>query len=151
MNAVIYRRVSSKEQIERTSLESREAACRDNARFKGFDVLKVFVEQGESVNPKFYGLGQPRHSGVRTVVTTGRALHAASGNKVFLSGCILASYCIGHGTYRRGTSGILRDLEKDVQGRSRDRRRSALRLTAHRALCSTRKTSAVGEGVSHAA
>jgi hypothetical protein len=35
MNAVIYCRVSSKEQIEGTSLESQEAACRDYARSKG--------------------------------------------------------------------------------------------------------------------
>ncbi|MGD0309679.1 MAG: recombinase family protein [Acidobacteriota bacterium] len=48
MNAVIYCRVSSKEQIEGTSLESQEAACRDFAQSKGMRVLKVFVEQGES-------------------------------------------------------------------------------------------------------
>ena len=48
MNAVIYCRVSSKEQIEGTSLESQEAACRDYAQSKGMPVLKVFVEQGES-------------------------------------------------------------------------------------------------------
>ena len=48
MNAVIYCRVSSKEQIEGTSLETQEAACRDYAQSKGMRVLKVFVEQGES-------------------------------------------------------------------------------------------------------
>jgi DNA invertase Pin-like site-specific DNA recombinase len=48
MNAVIYCRVSSKEQIEGTSLESQEASCRDFALSKGMRVLKVFVEQGES-------------------------------------------------------------------------------------------------------
>ena len=48
MNAVIYCRVSSKEQIEGTSLESQEVACRDYAQAKGMRVLKVFVEQGES-------------------------------------------------------------------------------------------------------
>ena len=48
MNAVIYCRVSSKEQIDGTSLESQEVACRDYARSKGMSVLKVFVEQGES-------------------------------------------------------------------------------------------------------
>src|ERR1039458_5598173 len=48
MNAVIYCRVSSKEQIEGTSLESQELACHDYARSKGMRVLKVFVEQGES-------------------------------------------------------------------------------------------------------
>ncbi len=48
MNVVIYVRVSSKEQVEGTSLESQELACRDYARSKGMIVLKVFVEQGES-------------------------------------------------------------------------------------------------------
>ncbi|HEV2199745.1 MAG TPA: recombinase family protein [Bryobacteraceae bacterium] len=48
MNGVIYCRVSSKEQIEGTSLESQQAACREYARAKNIDILKVFVEQGES-------------------------------------------------------------------------------------------------------
>jgi DNA invertase Pin-like site-specific DNA recombinase len=48
MNAIIYCRVSSKEQIEGTSLESQAAACRDYAQSKGMRVLRVFVEQGES-------------------------------------------------------------------------------------------------------
>jgi site-specific DNA recombinase len=48
MNAIIYCRVSSKEQIEGTSLESQEAACRDYAQSKHMRVLNVFVEQGES-------------------------------------------------------------------------------------------------------
>ena len=48
MNGVIYCRVSSKEQMAGTSLESQEAACREYARSKDIRVLKVFVEQGES-------------------------------------------------------------------------------------------------------
>ena len=48
MNGVIYCRVSSKEQIDGTSLESQEAACREYARHKQIDVLRVFVERGES-------------------------------------------------------------------------------------------------------
>ncbi|HSU55811.1 MAG TPA: recombinase family protein [Candidatus Dormibacteraeota bacterium] len=48
MNVVIYCRVSSKEQIAGTSLESQERACRDYANAKGMRVLKVFIEQGES-------------------------------------------------------------------------------------------------------
>jgi site-specific DNA recombinase len=48
MNAIIYCRVSSKEQIEGTSLESQEAACRDYAQAKGIHIVSVFVEQGES-------------------------------------------------------------------------------------------------------
>ncbi len=45
---IIYCRVSSKEQIQGTSLESQEAACREYARSKGIEVVKVFVEEGES-------------------------------------------------------------------------------------------------------
>ena len=48
MNGVIYCRVSSKEQIEGTSLESQEAACREYAKAKNIKVLRAFVEQGES-------------------------------------------------------------------------------------------------------
>lgn len=48
MNGIIYCRVSSKEQIEGTSLESQEAACREYARSHNINTLEVFVEQGES-------------------------------------------------------------------------------------------------------
>ena len=48
MNGVVYCRVSSKEQVEGTSLESQESACREYARSKDIRLLKVFVEQGES-------------------------------------------------------------------------------------------------------
>jgi DNA invertase Pin-like site-specific DNA recombinase len=57
MNGVIYCRGSSREQIEGTSLESQEAACREYARSKDIRVLKVFVEQGESA--KFADRTQP--------------------------------------------------------------------------------------------
>jgi len=48
MNAVVYCRVSSKEQIEGTSLESQESACREYARQHDLAVVKVFIERGES-------------------------------------------------------------------------------------------------------
>jgi DNA invertase Pin-like site-specific DNA recombinase len=48
MNGIIYCRVSSKEQVEGTSLESQELACREYARSKNIRILKVFVERGES-------------------------------------------------------------------------------------------------------
>src|SRR5713101_4669243 len=48
MNGVIYCRVSSKEQIEGTSLESQRLACEEYARSNNIGVLKVFIEQGES-------------------------------------------------------------------------------------------------------
>jgi DNA invertase Pin-like site-specific DNA recombinase len=48
MNAVIYCRVSSRDQTEGTSLDSQELACRDFARAHHYTVLKTFVEQGES-------------------------------------------------------------------------------------------------------
>ncbi|PYV26872.1 MAG: hypothetical protein DMG24_06035 [Acidobacteria bacterium] len=41
MNGVIYCRVSSKEQIEGTSLESQEQACREYARSHNIKVLKI--------------------------------------------------------------------------------------------------------------
>jgi DNA invertase Pin-like site-specific DNA recombinase len=48
MNAVIYCRVSSEEQIKGTSLDSQEEACLDYARRHNMTVSKVFVEEGES-------------------------------------------------------------------------------------------------------
>jgi len=47
-NCVIYCRVSSKEQIEGTSLESQEIACTEYAKTHKMQVLKTFVERGES-------------------------------------------------------------------------------------------------------
>ena len=48
MNAVVYARVSSKEQIAGTSLESQELACREYARRNQLEVVRVFVDKGES-------------------------------------------------------------------------------------------------------
>jgi len=48
MNAVIYCRVSSKEQVEGTSLESQEIACRDYAQRNHLNVAQVFIDRGES-------------------------------------------------------------------------------------------------------
>ncbi len=48
MKAVIYCRVSSKEQVDGTSLESQEIACREYAARNRIDVARVFVERGES-------------------------------------------------------------------------------------------------------
>ena len=47
-HGVIYCRVSSKEQIEGTSLESQELACREFARSKGIAIQRIFVGRGES-------------------------------------------------------------------------------------------------------
>jgi site-specific DNA recombinase len=48
MNAVIYCRVSSKEQVEGTSLESQELACKEYAARNRLTVVRIFVERGES-------------------------------------------------------------------------------------------------------
>ncbi len=45
---VIYVRVSSKDQMEGTSLEVQEEACKAHAQRNGWEVLKIFVEKGES-------------------------------------------------------------------------------------------------------
>ena len=45
---IIYCRVSSKEQVEGTSLENQERLCREYATRNGLNILKVFVEMGES-------------------------------------------------------------------------------------------------------
>src|SRR5581483_10156288 len=48
MNGIIYCRVSSKEQVDGTSLESQESACREYARQNAIHVANVFIERGES-------------------------------------------------------------------------------------------------------
>ncbi len=45
---IIYCRVSSVEQVENTSLESQERYCREYAKREGVEVIKVFIEKGES-------------------------------------------------------------------------------------------------------
>lgn len=47
-NIVIYTRVSSKEQLDGTSLEVQERICKDYAIREGFEVDRVFSERGES-------------------------------------------------------------------------------------------------------
>ena len=46
--AVIYTRVSSRDQVEGYSLDTQERACREFAARAGYDVVKVFTERGES-------------------------------------------------------------------------------------------------------
>ncbi|MEI6510994.1 MAG: recombinase family protein, partial [Candidatus Uhrbacteria bacterium] len=46
--AIVYCRVSSKEQVEGTSLESQEHCCREYAARQGMEISRVFVEMGES-------------------------------------------------------------------------------------------------------
>ena len=47
-NAVAYLRVSSREQITNFSLDSQEKVCREYCRKNGYEVLRVFREEGES-------------------------------------------------------------------------------------------------------
>ena len=46
--AVIYCRVSTREQVENMSLPTQQKACRDYCERHGIDVDRVFVEEGES-------------------------------------------------------------------------------------------------------
>ena len=48
MIAVIYARVSTKEQTQNLSLPTQRRACEEYCRREGFDVAKVFMEEGES-------------------------------------------------------------------------------------------------------
>jgi DNA invertase Pin-like site-specific DNA recombinase len=51
MNGIIYCRVSSKEQIEGTSLETQELACRDYARSKNCFEFELVQPIQPSVHP----------------------------------------------------------------------------------------------------
>ena len=46
--AVMYTRVSSEEQVENFSLQTQEEICRKEAKFKGFEIVEVFREEGKS-------------------------------------------------------------------------------------------------------
>ena len=48
MRAVIYCRVSTKEQVENLSLPTQRRACEEYCRRHGFQVLDVFIDKGES-------------------------------------------------------------------------------------------------------
>lgn len=46
--AVVYTRVSTEEQVENYSLATQEEICRREAKFKGYEVVEVFREEGKS-------------------------------------------------------------------------------------------------------
>ncbi len=48
MKAILYTRVSTKEQVENFSLSSQEKACREYAQRQEWEVIEVFKEEGES-------------------------------------------------------------------------------------------------------
>jgi site-specific DNA recombinase len=48
MRAIVYCRVSTKDQLRNLSLATQEKACRDYCASNNYDVEKVFVEEGES-------------------------------------------------------------------------------------------------------
>ena len=48
MNGIIYCRVSDPHQLEGTSLETQELACREFAKSQDIRIVRVFVEEGES-------------------------------------------------------------------------------------------------------
>lgn len=46
--AVVYIRVSSEEQVENFSLKTQEEICRRDAKYKGYEIYRVFREEGRS-------------------------------------------------------------------------------------------------------
>jgi Site-specific recombinases, DNA invertase Pin homologs len=48
IRAVIYCRVSTKEQTKNLSLSVQEKSCRDYCEREGFEVVASFIEEGES-------------------------------------------------------------------------------------------------------
>jgi site-specific DNA recombinase len=46
--AIIYIRVSSEEQVENFSLGTQEELCRKDAKYKGYEIVEVFREEGRS-------------------------------------------------------------------------------------------------------
>ncbi len=52
MRIIIYCRVSSKGQLDGTSLKTQEEACRYYCEQNGWEIVKVFIEEGESAKTK---------------------------------------------------------------------------------------------------
>ena len=50
--AVVYCRVSTMEQVENNSLPNQEKACNEYCERQGFEVAKIFVDEGESAKTK---------------------------------------------------------------------------------------------------
>ncbi len=48
MNAILYIRVSTREQVENYSLASQEKICREYAERQGWNIVNIFREEGES-------------------------------------------------------------------------------------------------------
>ena len=48
MSALIYCRVSTKEQVANLSLSTQRRACRDYCKRQGFGIAGEFIEEGES-------------------------------------------------------------------------------------------------------
>jgi site-specific DNA recombinase len=48
VKAVIYCRVSTKEQVENLSLETQEKACRRYCLQQSIEIVRVFIEEGKS-------------------------------------------------------------------------------------------------------
>ena len=48
MNAIIYCRVSSKDQVENYSPPLQEKTCREYAQRHGYEIIEIFIEKGES-------------------------------------------------------------------------------------------------------
>ena len=48
LKIILYLRVSTKEQLEGTSIEVQERICREFALRNGYEIIKIFIERGES-------------------------------------------------------------------------------------------------------
>ena len=48
MRSLIYKRVSTREQVANHSLDTQERACREHCRRHGLEVERVFRDEGES-------------------------------------------------------------------------------------------------------
>lgn len=96
-NAVIYCRVSTKDQVDNFSLAIQEKWCRDYCARNGFNVNKVFVEEGESAKTekrtefqRMLAYCQENKGKVKWVVVYGvsrfsRSLHVHSATRAFLA------------------------------------------------------------------
>jgi site-specific DNA recombinase len=58
LRAVIYCRVSTKEQAKNLSLPVQEKACRDYCKREGYEVIATFVDEGESAKTLCRGIGR---------------------------------------------------------------------------------------------
>jgi len=110
MKAVVYLRVSTKEQAQNLSLPTQRRACDEYCRREGLDVVKVFEDAGESAKttdrPEFQQLiryATTRKNGIKVVVIYNMTRFSRNSEDFYAVNALLAS----HGVLLRSATELI--------------------------------------------